>query len=211
MWNAFVDLIRATIFAGSHLFNGSLGASIFFVSAVVRLALLPLMLKNARLAQAQQARRAALKPQLDRLTARYKSDPVRLMKESQALQAAHGIQFVNRDSLISAAIQLPLLSGLFAAVRSGLGSKVRFLWIADLSRGDVLLTSIVVGLAGAASSLMPTPPGPAGASRVMLFAVMGLTLTFLWSASSAVAISVGAGSAVSALQNWLLRRHGLSK
>jgi hypothetical protein len=36
--------------------------------------------------------------------------------------------------------------------------------------------------------------------------IVGGTLVFLWSASSAVALSVGAGSAVSVLQNWLLRR-----
>ena len=100
---------------------------------------------------------------------------------------------------------MPLLGGLFAAVRNGLGAKVRFLWIADLSRGDILLTSLVVGIAGAANSLLPAPAGSPG-SRVMTFVLMGLTLMFLWSASSAVAISVGAGSAVTALQKWILRR-----
>jgi YidC/Oxa1 family membrane protein insertase len=205
MWNAFVDLIRATIFAGSHLFNGSLGASIFFVSAAVRLALLPLMLKQARIARVQQSRLAALKPQLDRLHHRYKSDPRRLVSETQALQEKHGISLMPKGALTSALVQMPLLGGLFAAVRNGLGAKVRFLWIADLSRGDILLTSIVVGLAGAASSLIPTAPGSTG-SRLMTVATMSATLLFLWSASSAVAISVGAGAVVSALQNWIVRR-----
>jgi YidC/Oxa1 family membrane protein insertase len=205
MWNALVDLIRATIFAGSHLFNGSLGASIFFVSAVVRLALLPLMLKQARIAQDQQARLARIKPELDRLQARYKADPARLITETRGLHEKHDIQLMPRGSLLSALVQMPLLGGLFAAVRNGLGAKVRFLWIADLSRGDILLTSLVVGLSGAASSLLPTPAGSPG-SRAMTFVFMCLTLMFLWSASSAVAISVGAGSAVTALQNWILRR-----
>jgi YidC/Oxa1 family membrane protein insertase len=205
MWEAFVDLIRATIFAGSHLFNGSLGASILCVSAIARLALLPLMLRNARLARAQQARLAQIKPQTDRLRARYKSDPARLMTELQALHRAHGISVVPKGWVVSALIQLPLLGGLFAAVRSGLGTKIRFLWIADLTRGDILLTSIVVGLSGVANALLPSTSGSMDSSRVMLFTVMGLTLMFLWSASSAVALSVGAGSAVSALQNWLMR------
>src|SRR4051812_32216543 len=113
MWNVFVDLIRATIFAGSHLFNGSLGASIFFVTAIVRLALLPLTLRTARLAQAQQARLARLKPQLDRLQSRHKKDPVQLAAETQALYREHGIQFVSRQSVASALVQFPLLGGLF--------------------------------------------------------------------------------------------------
>jgi YidC/Oxa1 family membrane protein insertase len=206
MWEAVVDLIRATIFAGSHLLNGSLGASIFCVSVLVRLALLPLTIRSARLAQAQQAKLAQLKPQLDRLQARHKAEPARLWKETQELQRANGIEIMPRGSLVSSLIQWPLLGGLFAAVRSGLGTKVRFLWIADLSRGDILLTSIVVGLTGVVSRMMPTAP-PTGAARAMTVVAMGLTLVFLWSASSAVAISVGAGSVVSALQNWILSRN----
>lgn len=204
MWNAFVEVIRATIFAGSHLFNGSLGASILFVSAIVRLALLPLALRSARLAREQQARLAQLKPQLDRLQARHRTDPVRLMTETQALHAKHGISVIPRGSLIPNLVQMPLLGGLFAAVRGGLGVKVRFLWIVDLSRADVLLASIVAGLAGVASAIAPAPsaPGPRAAALV----VAAVTLAFLWSASSAVALSVGAGTAVSALQQWILRR-----
>jgi YidC/Oxa1 family membrane protein insertase len=206
MWDAFIDLVRSTIFAGSHLLNGSLGASIFCVSALVRLAVLPLTLRASRLAQRQQVTLLRLKPQLDRLQKRYKSDPVRLMTETQALQRANGIRMLPRESVFAALIQFPLLGGLFAAVRDGLGTKVRFLWIADLSRGDILLTSIVVGLTGAASAIAPATPGSPNVSRVMAFVIMGLTLMFVWSSSSAMAISVGAGSAVSALQNWILRR-----
>jgi YidC/Oxa1 family membrane protein insertase len=205
MWNAFVEVIRATMFAGSHLFNGSLGASIFFVSAVVRLALLPLTLRAARAAQAQQARLTRLKPQLDKLQARYKSDPARLATATQEFYRKNDIRMMPQGSLASSLIQFPLLGGLFAAVRGGLGAKVRFLWIADLSRGDILLTSIVVSLAGISSTITPANQ-PAGPSRAMAFMVMALTLSFLWSASSAVALSFGAGSAVAALQNWLLRR-----
>lgn len=205
MWNAFVEVIRATIFAGSHLFNGSLGASIFFVSAVVRLALLPLTLRVARAAQAQQAKLTQLKPQLDELQARYKSDPIRLANETQALYRKNDIRMMPKGSFTSSLVQFPLLGGLFAAVRGGLGTKVRFLWIADLSRGDILLTSIVVGLAGLSSAITPANQ-PGAATRTMTFVIMGLTLMFIWSASSAVALSVGAGSAVAALQNWLLRR-----
>lgn len=206
MWDGFVELIRATIFAGSHVLNGSLGASVFLVSAIVRLALLPLTLRTARVAQAQQARIAQLKPQLDRLRARHKSNPVQLATDTQELYRQHGIQFMSRESVLSGLVQLPLLGGMFAAVRSGLGAKVRFLWIADLSRGDILLTSIVVGLAGVAGAILPTPTTSPAAPRTMSLVIMGLTLMFLWSAPSAVALSVGAGSAVSALQNWLLRR-----
>lgn len=206
MWTAFVDLIRATIFAGSHLLNGSLGASVILVTAIVRLALVPLTLRLARHARAQQARLAAIKPQLDRLQKRYAGEPAVLMAKTRALYRENDVEMLSGRSMVSAAIQLPLLGGLFAAVRNGLGAKVRFLWIADISRADAVLVTLVAALGGLSSWMNPAPAGAPMGSRVVALAVMGGTLMFLWSASSAVALSVGAGSAVSLFQNWLLRR-----
>jgi YidC/Oxa1 family membrane protein insertase len=206
MWDAFVELVRETIFAGSHVLGGSLGASIIVISTLVRLALLPLALRAARHARAQQARLAALRPQLERLKRRYQANPQQLFAETQRLYRKHGIRLLSPGSLASAAIQIPLLGALFSAVRSGLGARVRFLWVTDLSRVDGLLVALVTGSAVWAAMLMPEVPGVTYNQRAIA-AVIGLTtLAFLWSASSAVALSVGAGSFVSALQGWLIRR-----
>jgi hypothetical protein len=64
----------------------------------------------------------------------------------------------------------------------------------------------VCALAGVATLLAPASPGSPVTPKAMTFLVVASTLVFLWTASSAVALSVGAGSAVSVLQNWLLRR-----
>jgi YidC/Oxa1 family membrane protein insertase len=206
VWTSLVDLVRATIFGGSHLLGGSLGASVIVVSTVVRLALLPLLLRSARHARAQQLKLAELKPQLERLRKRYQSDPRRLVAETQALYKQHGIRLMSGSSLASAAIQLPLLGALFSAVRTGLGARTRFLWIADLSRVDGILVLLVTALAGFAATLTPATPESPITPRMLTLFIVGGTLVFLWSASSAVALSVGAGSGVSVLQNWLLRR-----
>src|SRR5262245_42224886 len=89
MWASLVDLVRATIFAGSHLLGGSLGASIIVVSTVVRLAVLPLLLRSARHARIQQTKVAELQPQVERLRKRYQADPRRLFTETQALYRQH--------------------------------------------------------------------------------------------------------------------------
>ena len=206
MWEAFVDVVRATIFAGSHLLNGSLGASIVVVSTLARLALLPLAIRAARHARINQAKLLALKPQLDRIQRRYGQDPRRLIGETQALYRKHDVQLLGPSGFASFAVQMPLLGALFAAVRNGLGARVRFAWIADLGRPDAVLTGLVVGLAGVAAIAAPVAPGSPVGTRVVTAAVIGGTLMFLWSASSAVALSVGAGSAVSVLQSWLIRR-----
>lgn len=208
MWAGFVELVRVTIFSAAQLCGGSLGAGILGVSLAVRLALLPLMLRLARQAHDQQARLAALRPALEALQLRHANDPARLLRETQTLYAAHGIRFLSPTGLVGLLVQLPLLSGLFAAVRTGLGTRVRFLWITDLARPDALLLVAVTLLTAGSMMMVPQAAGPRGTpgTSVLLLLSVGGTLFFLWSASSAVALSVGAGSLVSALQTWLLRR-----
>lgn len=210
MWAAFVELIRIAIFSAAHLCAGSLGAGILSVSIVLRLALLPLTLRAARQARAQQARLAAIQPEADALQRRYANDPARRMRETQLLHARHGIKLLSPGGLLGMLVQLPLLSGLFSAVRAGLGARVRFLWIGDLARPDTLLVLAVTILTAGATMLMPKPPGGAGSSSTLVVLLLSATGTFvfLWSASSAVALSVGAGSLVSGLQSWLVARDG---
>lgn len=207
MWTAFVELIRVGIFAAAHVCGGSVGAGVVAVSVAVRLALLPLTLRLARQARARQARLAALAPELERLKRRHGADPVRLMRETQALYAAHGVRAFGPEGVVGLVVQLPLLGALFAAVRGGLGARVPFLWIGDLARPDALLVA-VVALVGGGILAIPQPQSPpAGPGVAVLFLIgVGGTLAFLWTASSAVALSAGAGSLVSGLQSWLLSR-----
>jgi len=206
MWDSFVELLRATIFSSAHLFGGSLGGGIIFVSAGVRLALLPLTLRLARRDREQQARIATLKPQIDALQRRYANDPRRVMAETRALYQQHDIRLMRPSSLIGIAIQMPLLSGLFAAVRKGLGAKVRFLWIPDLARPEGTVLLGVTALSAWVASSTPAAPGQTTTPTAFVVIAASVTLVFLWSASSAVALSMGAGSLVSLLQNWLLAR-----
>ena len=206
MWDSFVELLRATIFSAAHLCGGSLGGGIFLVSAGVRLALLPLTLRLARRAREQQVRIAALRPEVGALQRRHANDPRRLMTETRALYRAHDIRVFSPSGVVGIAIQIPLFSALFAAVRKGLGAKVRFLWVPDLARPESLLILGVTALTAWGASSTPPSPGQTTTPTVFVaIAVVG-TLAFLWSASSAVALSMGAGSLVQLLQNWLLVR-----
>ena len=207
MWTAFVELIRITIFTAAHVCAGSLGAGVVCVSIALRLALLPLTLRLARAARDKQDRIAALKPQLDALQKRHAADPARLMRETQAIYAQNGIRFMSLEGVVGLLVQAPLLSGLFAAVRGGLGARVPFLWIGDLARPDGWLVGLVALLTGAMFAIPRQPPSP-GAPSASAMALLGIvgTLVFMWSASSTVALSVGAGSLVSGIQGWLLSR-----
>ena len=198
MWAGFVELIRQAIFAAAHVCGGSLGAGIVGVSVIVRVALLPLTLRLARQARAQQMRIAALKPALDALQRRHAGDPLRLVTETRALYSANDIRVLSPDALVGFLVQVPLLSGLFAAVKGGLGARVRFLWISNLSQPDALLVGVATMLAGVVMA-MPRSPDATGGPSTLVLMLLGAagTLFFLWSASSAVVLSVGAGSLVS--------------
>jgi YidC/Oxa1 family membrane protein insertase len=205
MWAGFVELLRAAIFAAAHLCGGSLGGGILLVSAGVRLALLPLTLHLARRAREQQAKLAALGSELEALQRRYANDPARLMRETRALHAKHGIRLLTPSGLVGMAIQFPVLGGLFAAVRTGLGARIRFLWVGDLARPDGALLLVATALTAWGISSAPNTPGQSNQTPVLVTGVL-LTAGFLWTASSAVALSAGAGSLVTLLQNWLLSR-----
>ena len=206
MWAGFVELLRAAIFAAAHVCGGNLGGGILLVSAGVRLALLPLTLRLARRARAQQAKLAALRPELETLQRRYANDPGRLMRETRALHAKHGISLLTPSGLAGMAIQFPVFGGLFAAVRTGLGARVRFLWVGDLARPDGALLLIATALTAWSLSSAPNTPGETTSQTPLLVVGLVATAALLWTASSAVALSAGAGSLVSVLQNWLLSR-----
>jgi YidC/Oxa1 family membrane protein insertase len=206
MWDTFVELLRAAIVGAAHLCGGSLGGGILVVSAGIRLALLPLTLRLARRAREQQARIAAIRPELEALQRRFAKDQRRLIVETRELYRAHDIKLFTPTGMIGLAVQVPLLSGLFAAVRTGLGTKVRFLWVADLARPEGLLALVVTSLTAWSVSSMPPSGAPAGATTAMVLVMVVGTIVFLFSASSAVALSMGAGSLVSILQNWILAR-----
>ncbi len=207
MWGSFVELVRLVVLAAAHLCNGSIGGGIFDVSLIVRIALLPLTLRVARQARDRQARIAAIEPQLASLRRRFADDPARLFAETRALHAAHGVRMLTPAGMASLLVQTPLLGALYAAVRGGLGARVRFLWIADLAASNGPLLGVVALVTGAViAASTPASRGASAGAVIPIFVGIVGTLAFLWSASSAVVLSVGAGSLVSGLQAWILAR-----
>ena len=206
MWVGFVDVLRATIFGAAHVCGGSLGTGIIVVSALVRIALLPLTLRLARRAREQQARLAAIATEIEALQRRHANDPGRMFGEIQALKRQHGIRLLTPSTAAGMAIQFPVLGALFSAVRKGLGAKVRYLWIADLARPDFTLLLGAAAASAWAFSATPSQPGQTASQTPALVLTLIMTVVIFWTSSAAVVLSVGSGSLVSVLQNWLVNR-----
>ncbi len=210
MWDQIVELVRLAIFAAAQACGGSLGGGVLLVSFGLRVMLLPLTLRMARQSREQQRRLTALKPELARLQVTYANDPAQLLRATQAAYRTHGVRLLSPSSLVTMAIQMPMLGALFAAVRTGLGSKMRFLWVADLARPDAVLAVAAAALTAVVSiGAMQSPSASSGSApgtAILVSVIAASTLLFVWSSSAAVALSVGGGALVSALQTWLLSR-----
>jgi YidC/Oxa1 family membrane protein insertase len=206
MWESFVEAIRLSMFVTAQACSGSLGAGILLVSLTLRLLLLPLTVRLALRARRHQEKMASLAPELERLRERHAKDPGRYWQEASRVMREHGVRLADPAALLGMLIQAPVLYGLFAAVRKGVGTGVPFLWIKDLAKADLrlaLLATLVTTVSIATASA--NGPNQNHMQAMMLVAVIG-TGIFLWSTASTVALSVSAGAAVSMLQNYLVAR-----
>lgn len=204
-WSEMIDLLRALIFGVAHVCNGSVGVAVILVSLVIRLALLPLTLRLARRAAAHRRRLQELQPELERLQRRYANDPSAMWRESAAFYRRRGVKQVDLGGMFGALAQAPVFIALYSVLRRGLGSGIRFLWVADTAVPNVALTMVVTVLTTA--SIAAGPPTGGRTAQLLTLGLMGaMTIWFLSSTSALFALSTGAGSAVGAFQGFLLRR-----
>jgi len=204
-WDAFVDVLSALLVGVAGFFGGNLGLAIGLVSLTARLALLPLTLRLAYRSLETRAAIARVEPQVAKIRARYKGDPQRVLMETGKLYREHGINLVDGQALLGSLVQAPLFIGLFSAVRRGLGGAKRFLWIADLTKPDLLLASGCAVLTGLAVLLGPTPPSPNRSAAIVIPVVF--TAVLLWRVAAGVAIYAFASGLVGVAQSVLVRRH----
>lgn len=142
----FVEPFRVSIHAVANLFNGSYGLAIILITLIIRLALMPLMLRQYKTQMSMKGKMDALKPEMDSIQAKMKTekDPKKkqeLQQEMMGLYQKHGVNPLNMGCL-PIIIQMPILTGFYYAIR---GSKEiashNFLWF-SLGHPDIALTII---------------------------------------------------------------------
>jgi YidC/Oxa1 family membrane protein insertase len=204
VWTNFVDLIYTLLAGLSTMLGGNMGLAIGLLSFSVRLALLPLTLRIAHRSLKMQAALKKLEPEISNIRRKHKDDPKRIWDETSALHRQHGIKSLDGRSFLTMLLQLPLFIGLYAAVRRGLSSSGRFLWIKDLMKSDPLLACVCAILTGLSTFLVSNVPESQRTAAIILPAA--LTLVFLWRISAGVAVYSFSSSLVGVLQSLLLRR-----
>jgi YidC/Oxa1 family membrane protein insertase len=111
MWDMLiVDPITNLLLVFYKLLGGETILAVALLTAVVRLALIPLTLNQQKSMQAQRE----LQPKLKELQKKYKNDQERLAQEQMKLYRKHGFNPVS--GCLPLLIQLPLMLGLYRAI-----------------------------------------------------------------------------------------------
>ncbi|WP_053366802.1 membrane protein insertase YidC [Bacillus sp. FJAT-27245] len=132
-----------------ELFGGNYGLAIILITFIIRLALMPLMLRQYKNQLAMKSKMDSLKPELDALQKKIKAekDPAKqkeLQSQTFALYQKYGVNPLNMGCL-PVLIQMPILTGFYYAIRSS--SEIashKFLWF-SLGSPNMIIT-LIAGL-----------------------------------------------------------------
>ena len=204
VWDQLVDLLRVAIIAYSQACGGNLGVGIVAVTFLARMAMLPLTLRLARLSAAHQEVMRKLKPELDRIRARFKNRPERLARETRRVFEREGVSPVPLKGCLGTLVQMPVLVAMFSAVRRCLAPGGRFLWIRNIAQPDLILTFAVTALTYVTVALGVHSTEQ---NKAMMIAVPTIITFFvLLRMSAGIGLYWGVSSFVSLLQTAIIRR-----
>jgi YidC/Oxa1 family membrane protein insertase len=136
---ALKELTTAFLAVGPLRAIGAYGLGVIVLTIIIRAVLFPIFGWQLRTSRRIQAEQRLVAPQLQELRKKYKKEPQRLSQEMNALYKEHGISpFSSLTGCIPALVQMPVLIGLYTAIRNGAGglngSDKGFLWISDVTQ-----------------------------------------------------------------------------
>jgi YidC/Oxa1 family membrane protein insertase len=203
-WDSFVAFFAALLGMLAHMYGGNLGLAIITLSLITRLALLPLSLRMARHAYAQQKIMHRLRDEIAKLRKRYRSDPGELTEKLAELYRRNGVKPIDARNLAGGAAQALVGAGLYSAIRRGLAEGHSFLWISDLAKPNAFLVLLTGAITFLASVIGPQLSEQSRIMAAVLPAV--LTLLLAWRLSSAVVLYWASSAAINGVQTLIPRR-----
>jgi len=127
------------------LFNGlvhNYGVAIVLLTMLVRLCMFPLTRKQMVSMHKFQQQMGKIKPEMDRLNQKYKSNPKKKQQEIMKLYKEHNMSPFPMMGCLPLFVNMPVFFGLFHALRSSMELRHApfVLWIKDLSAPDALIS-----------------------------------------------------------------------
>jgi YidC/Oxa1 family membrane protein insertase len=191
--------------------TGNLGWAIVVFTVLVRIAMLPLTIKQLQSQKKQQI----LQPKLRELQRKYGKDREKLTQETLKLYKLHGAN--PASGCLPLLITLPILLGVWQAIRgyptAGLSpEQLSFLWLPNLTAKDPTFVLPIVAVALqfiTAQMAIPRNPDPAQAQMYRVTAWMPLAFGFVYFSFPAGAVLYSAvGSMIQMVQQYFTTGFG---
>lgn len=161
------------------------GIAIIIITLVVRLILLPLMLRQQKKMTESQEKMKVLKPQIDLIQAQLKKtksqpEQVRLNQMMQDVYRKNGTSMLPSMGCLTLIIQLPIFSGLYQAVAySPEISKSTFFGI-PLGHSSLIIAFVATGFYFLQSWIMLQGVDPSQRKTMQTSAIMSPMITFFF-------------------------------
>ncbi len=148
-YNLFVKPMEWLLHYFSDMFNGSYGLAIILITVLIRLLLMPFMLKNYKSQQEMKVKMDALRPEMEDIQKKLKvakeagdkDEQMKLQQEMMGLYSKHGVNPLNMGCL-PLIIQMPIIMGLYFAILHSPEVKAhQFLWF-NLGEPDMIMMLI---------------------------------------------------------------------
>ncbi|WP_043933735.1 membrane protein insertase YidC [Bacillus sp. EB01] len=208
----FVNPFTAAIHFLGELFAGSYGLAIIVVTLIIRLVLMPLMLKQYKGQIAMKGKMEKMKPEMDELQKKIQAekDPAKqkeLQTQMMGIYQKHGINPLNMGCL-PILIQMPILTGFYYAIRNSAEiASHDFLWfsLGSPDLGITLLAGVVYYLQFKFSQSAMT------AEQQKQMKLMGLMspimiVMFSFNAPAALPLYWTVGGMFLIIQSWISRK-----
>lgn len=144
--NLLVNPFLQAIHGIAVMFNNNYGISIIVITLIIRLVLMPFMLKQYKNQQLLKSKMESIKPEMEKIQEKIKQSKDKeeqqvLQQELFALYRKHGVNPLNMGCL-PILIQMPILMGLYYAIRGSEEIATHsFLWF-NLGHPDLGITLI---------------------------------------------------------------------
>jgi YidC/Oxa1 family membrane protein insertase len=188
----------------ADLFNGNYGLAVMAITFIIRMILLPLIIKQTKQQKKMQESLKVIKPELENLHKKYKESktPEEKRKKQEEIVQLYRKYQINPLSIgcLPMLIQLPIVMGMYwAVIETSEQSNHFFLWF-DFTETSILLAclaGLIYYVQGKMSQLPTADPGQPNMkwmrllSPIVIF-VVSLTspaiLPFYWSVNGALLI-----------------------
>lgn len=211
-YDSFVRPFAWLIHEIGTVLGGNFGLALIIITLMIRLALMPFMLKTYKNQQLMKVKMDKLKPEMEEIQkrskqAKTKDEQQKIQMEMMELYKKHEVNPLNMGCL-PMLIQMPILMGLYYAIRSSTEiASHTFLWF-NLGHSDLIMTIIagLVYLVQAQVSLSTVPEAQKNQMRLFSFISPFMIVFISLNAPAALPLYWAVGGIFLIIQTWIGRK-----